>query len=123
MQLKIIEATNGPLNWGKFMVTRFDTEFGIPSIVGKSSSLLRSRGWSRTDIIVFDLETCEGAAFHPGGSARNDLNKHKIWVCPLFEPFLTWLYKQDLNDLNTLPAHVDLPKAPFAMQGYRRTGT
>jgi hypothetical protein len=73
-------------------------------------------------MIVFDLQTCERASFRPGGNAKYDLDKHKIWVCPLFEPFLCWLYKQQLDDFTALPGHIDLADAPFAMAGYRRNG-
>jgi hypothetical protein len=38
----------------------------------------------------------------------------------MFEPFLTWLYAQDLSDLQALPDYVELPDAPFALAGYRR---
>jgi hypothetical protein len=80
-------------------------------------------GWDSRHIIVFDLQTCEGAAFRPGGNAHYDLDKHQIWVRPLFEPFLEWLYKQpQLNDLTALPDCIDLADAPFAMAGYRRNG-
>ena len=71
---------------------------------------------------MLDLQTCEGAAFSPGGLVSADLNKHRVWVCPLYEPFLNWLYKQDTTDLSALPAHVDLPDAEFQMSGYRRPG-
>lgn len=71
---------------------------------------------------MLDLETGEGALFLPGGYASADLDKHKVWVCPLFEPFLAWLYKQDLQDLSKLPDLVDLPDAPFQWSGYRRSG-
>jgi len=123
MKLAFIEATNGPLNWGKFMVARFDDEFQIPSQVDPlCHSLLRGRGWCSRHVIVFDLETGEGAEFLPGGSVKYDLDKHQIWVCPLFEPFLKWLYKQDLTDLSKLPKTVNLPDAEFALSGYRRPG-
>src|SRR2546430_13258345 len=116
MKLTFIEATNGPQNWGKFMVARFDDEFQTPSQVDPlCRSLLRARGWSPRHLIVFDLETGEGAEFLPGGNAKYDVDKHKIWVCPLFEPFLKWLYKQDLTDLSALPKMIDLPDAEFAM--------
>lgn len=123
MITKFIEATNGPLNWGKFMVGRFDKEWSYKSVVDEDGpSLLWGRGWTPEHILVVDLQTGEGAMFMPRGFAPADLNKHKIWVCPLFEPFLTWLYVQDLSDLDKLPAHIDLPNAPFDMQGYRRQG-
>lgn len=126
MITRFIEATNGPQNWGKFMVGRFtDEEWQRRSVVSNYyqsgwPTLLSAVGWSKPHVLVLDLQTGEGAIVCPGGSAPADLNKHQIWVCPLFEPFLTWLYKQDLLDLEKLPAHVDLPDAPFAMQGYRR---
>lgn len=123
MLTKIIEATNGPKNWGKFLIARPDTEWERTSAVDNSTvPLLRARGWTRGHVWVLDLETGEGAYFRPGGSARADLTKHRIWVCPLYEPFLTWLYQQDLTDLAALPDHVDLPRAPFQLTGYRRPG-
>ncbi len=122
MQTKIIEATS-PGNWGKFMLGRFDTEWDHRGTVDPHEySFLRARGWDHRHLWVMDLQTGEGALFIPGGHARNDLNSHKIWVCPLFEPFLTWLYQQDLTDLDALPDLVELLHAPFAWSGYRRPG-
>jgi hypothetical protein len=121
MKTKIIEATNGPQNWGKFLVGEFDSEWEVSSMVSLGRSLLRSRGHHEQERLVLDLETGEGAIFSLGGMASADLAKHKIWVCPLFEPFLTWLYDQPV-DLNLLPAHIDLPDAPFSVDGYRRKG-
>lgn len=122
----IVEATNGPNNWGKFLVGRFDlNEQARRSAINAKSnvSLLQQIGWDvKNTILVLDLQTGEGAMFRPGGVAKTDLNKHPVWVCPMFEPFLGWLYKQDLSDLEKLPRHIDLPDAPFAMQGYRRRG-
>lgn len=118
MQTVFIEATNGPRNWGKFMVGVFDDDdWRVTSQVDPGHGLLAGRGWSRRHIFVMDLQTGEGAMFRPGGFASADLAKHRIWVCPLFEPFLEWLY---LQDLASLPSHVDLPDAPFAWAGYRR---
>lgn len=130
MKTKIIEATNGPQNWGKFMLGRFTDEWGYPSHVSlfgsnesaRGIALLRAVGWTEEHLLVLDLQTGEGAIFRHGGLARADLDKHRIWVCPLFQPFLVWLYKQDLSDLDALPNHIDLPDAPFALQGYRRPG-
>lgn len=127
MQTKIIEATNGPLNWGKFMLGRFDiAEWMTPSAVAIKSSfpLLTTIGMDPAMLWVFDLQTREGACFRPSHptNAEIDLDKHKIWVCPLFAPFLTWLYGQDLTDFDALPAVIDLVDAPFAMSGYRRPG-
>jgi hypothetical protein len=122
-----IEVTNGPRNWGKFAVCRFEyEEWGRPSQVeaelGVDRSLLRACGWGRDHVWVLDMQTGEGAYLRPGGSASADLMKHQVWVCPMFEPFLVWLYQQDLTDLKALPSLVDLPDAPFAFQGYRRPG-
>jgi len=121
MQTKFIEATNNEKNWGKFLVFRFDTEWEYKSaFTGKS--LLREVGWGADNIVVLDLQTREGAGFRPGGLASADLDKHKVWVCPMYEPFLSWLYRQDLTDLNKLPDSVNFPDAEFAMSGYRRKG-
>lgn len=129
MQTKFIEASgNGPSggNWGKFLVGRFEPEelarrSKLPEIPA-DGSLLGFTGWDPKMVWVLDLQTREGAAFRPGGDVAADLNKHAVWVCPLFEPFLGWLYQQDLTDLDALPGYVDLPDAEFAMAGYRRPG-
>lgn len=125
MQTKIVEATNG-FNWGKFMVGRFDEqEWRYRSLVSDSGMpLLREIGWGPGHLWVLDLQTGEGAYFRisPYGIAHSDLNKHKVWVCPMFEPFLQWLYGQDVADLAQLPAVVDLAGAESAIWGYRRPG-
>lgn len=130
----IIEVTQkSHLNYGKFMVARYDKEEwsyrarimdGQPGGKGRSVSLLASIGSHPDDVWVLDLQTNEGASFRPGGLAAADLDKHRVWVCPMFEPFLAWLYQQDLTDLNTLPAVVELPNqdAPAGWTGYRRRG-
>lgn len=121
MQTKFLEVTNNKRNWGKFLLIRFDSEWEQESAF-TGRSLLREVGWHPDNIIVFDLQTGEGARFLPGGLPSADLDKHKIWVCPMYEPFLAWLYKQDLTDLSKLPSELDLPDAEFAMSGYRRKG-
>jgi len=125
---KFIEATNaeggGGINWGKFVILRFDEgEWAVRAQID-GSGLVGGRGWSRKHLVVFDLQTGEGAMFLPGGSARADLAKHKIWVCPMFESFLVWLYRQPLDDLDALPSLVKFAEeeAPSAMAGYRRSG-
>jgi hypothetical protein len=126
MITKIVEATNGPRNWGKFLIGRFDSEWArrcaVPDI--EPVPLLAACGWSVQHVLVLDLQTGEGALFAPHGVANADLNqKHQIWVCPLFEPFLTWLYaftRGRASWFEDLPEHVDLPDAPFAMFGHRR---
>lgn len=132
MKTKFIEATQNKTtggNWGKFMLAYFDDEewarkCSIPSDdwLATPLPLLQSRGWTSRHLLVLDIETGEGALFLPGGYAKADLDKHKVWVCPMFEPFLTWLYTQDLSDLDALPSLVELPDAEFAVAGYRRNG-
>lgn len=129
MNTKFIEASQnadagGIVNWGKFMLGRFDQdEWERGSEVGDSDrSLLHQCGWVSSHLWVLDLQTGEGAYLSPGGSAHADLQKHAVWVCPMFEPFLEWLYTQDLSDLDALPALVNLPDAEFSMHGYRRPG-
>lgn len=125
MKTRIVEAIQpgGPANWGKFLVGRFDTEWHVRSAVDLDSErpLLATIGKGPATLFVMDLQTGEGALFRPGGYAKADLDKHKIWVCPMFEPFLEWLYKQDLTTLDDLPRLVEL-EAPFELRGYRRKG-
>jgi hypothetical protein len=124
MLVKMIEATNqeaGGMNWGKFMVCRFTDEWAYRSALVPEKSLLNQVGWSKDVLLVIDLQTGEGAIFRPKGVASADLHKHKVWVCPMFEPFLNWLYQQDLRDLERLPAMVQLD-ATSALYGYRRKG-
>lgn len=124
MKTKIIEVTNGPRNHGKFMVGEFDVdERCYESVVDPGRNLLRGVcGWGSGVLWVLDLQTGEGALFSHGGYAKADLDKHRVWVCPMFEPFLTWLYTQDIADIDELPEWVDLPDAPAAFHGYRRPG-
>lgn len=130
METKIVEAVNkiggGYGNWGKFLVGKFTDEWGrrraIPGAPDLAMPLLTQVGWTQDHFLVLDLQTGEGAVFRHGGLAEADLHKHRVWVCPLFEPFLAWLYGQDVSDLQALPDHVVLPGAPFEMRGYRRPG-
>lgn len=125
MITKFIEATNveaGGINWGKFMLARFDAEEWKRRSKVDDAIMLRARGWSPSDLLVMDLQTGEAAMFSPGGYAKADLDKHRVWVCPLFEPFLCWLYKQDLSDLAKLPDLVWIDDPRSALQGYRRPG-
>lgn len=126
MITKFIEATHGSTygggNWGKFMIARFEeSEWGYRSALA-GSTLLSGRGWDPRHILFLDLQTGEGTMLTPGGSAHADLEKHRVWVCPMAEPFLQWLYEQDVSDLEALPGLVELPDAPFAVAGYRRPG-
>ena len=137
MKTRIIEATNaeggGGINWGKFMVAQYDTNDWLTRSTvdaGRAlNSILAGRGWTQKHAWVLDLQTGEGACFLLGGSAEHDLNeKHRIWVCPLYLPFLRWLYKQskttDPHWLDKLPAVVRFTEdeAPSALAGYRRGG-
>lgn len=128
---KIIEVTNNNQNWGKFMVCRCDGREwsrkvmvpGGADEVTQNYPLLRVIGRGTDHIWVLDLQTGEGALFVPPGLASADLENHRIWVCPLFEPFLTWLYQQDLRDITALPDVLNLPDVPFEWSlGYRRPG-
>jgi hypothetical protein len=132
MITKFIEAKSDGGNWGKFMVARFTPqEWNQRSALlaehrgtawNDTPSLLSTVGWGRQHVLVMDLQTGEGAVFRPGGHAGSDLNKHAVWVCPLFEPFLEWLYKKDLTRLSDLPDLVDLKGAEFSYAGHRRPG-
>lgn len=146
MRTKIIETEHGEGrgNHGKFMLLRPDTEWERVSLLptlqqarprsdeeGQVQDRLRVPtpnllggvcGWGLRHLWVLDLQTGEGACFLPGGYAVADLDKHAVWVCPMFQPFLEWLYDQDLSDLDALPDVVQLPEAPFAFAGYRREG-
>lgn len=122
MKTTFVEACNvvagKPGNWGKFMLARFEPEEwdrpptapGVPPAL----PLLETVGWGGRHLLVLDLQTGEGALFRPGGLPSADLEKHALWVCPLFGPFLGWLYRQDLSDLDALPRYVELADADFA---------
>jgi hypothetical protein len=111
------------------LIGAFDDEWEYTSVID-GSQLISGRGWTRDHLLVLDLQTGEGSIFRPGGSAKADLDKHRVWVCPMFEPFLTWLYdrvRADPGQSNgllfaMLPQHIDLPDAEFEMSGYRRPG-
>lgn len=126
MKSQIVEVTNGEKNWGKFLVAHFDAkEIWHHSAVSPGRPLLQQIGYNLSlperMVWVLDLQTREGACFKIGGHAKADLDTHKIWVCPMFEPFLEWLYK-NYTGIDELPTHVDLPDAPFSLRGYRREG-
>lgn len=129
MILKFVE-TGGQGNWGKFAVGMFDNtewreEAKYPGCE-EVGSLLRWGCFVYPDLYwVLDLQTKEGAMFHVGyGLAVADLRKHQIWVCPMYETFLVWLYKFAAANPKTwwdiLPRTVDLPHTPFEFAGYRR---
>lgn len=139
MRTRIVEATNGPYNWGKFLVGTFDdAERSRKSVVDASSArpLLAQIGRPYRSVLVLDLQTGEGAVFDPpdwlaedtgpprdelaARYAKSQLEKHRIWVCPLYDPFLGWLFFQPFP-YDGLPEQVELD-APFSVYGYRRSG-
>jgi hypothetical protein len=126
VETTIVEATqsieHGP-NWGKFLVMRPDAEWGQHSHVDQArpvSVLALHR--TPEEIWVLDLATGEGACFRPGLHGSAQLERHRVRVCPLYEPFLQWLLAQDLTDLSALPPVVELPDAPAELFGHRRAG-
>ena len=130
MKTYLFEARQGPggiSNWGKFMVGVFDDEWSWRSGVDDGRALLQACGWWHPDHVwVMDLQTGEGCYVRPGGCAHADLEKHAVWVCPMFEPWLEWLYervrKTGIEGIGSLPRVVDLPDAEFAFAGHRRPG-
>lgn len=128
MRIKIVEVTQDKgagFNWGKMMIGEFTPEeWNTGSVIGDHRSLLAARGWGPNHRLVLDLETGEGALFSfPIGSASADLNKHRVWVCPMFEPLMEHLQAiRWSGDLDELPDVIELPDAPAAMAGYRRPG-
>lgn len=120
MDVHFVEATNGPQNWGKFAVCRFtDDEWKVLSQVD-GRPLLAGRGWSREHTLIVDLQTGEGA-FFPEWVHKSDLDKHAIWVCPMFEHALLKILAGDHDPMKTEPL-IDFPDAPFEYAGYRRGG-
>jgi hypothetical protein len=125
MKTQIIEAHGNGGNFGKFMVCQLDTdEWERKSVVDPDGrSLLASIGyWHRDWFWLLDLQTGEGVFVQPKGRASWQLDKHKVWVCPLFEPFMDWFISQEPTDVAELPIEVLLPDAPGALYGYRRAG-
>ena len=117
MKTRIIEVVHG-MCWAKFSVSQWtNDEFNQTSAVDSRRVLA---GHNRTDILVVDLFTSEGAIFSPGGFAPADVRKHGIWASPLFTSFLQWLYKQGKPlDLDALPNLVELAEATPSGGGER----
>lgn len=128
-----IEASNDA-NYGKFLLLRFDereakTRTRLPGY-RNSENIFTFAGHRKLNpdmTFVVDLQTGEGASFDLRGSAKADLEKHKIWVCPMYEFFLSWLYQQnahsEIKDITRLPRYVQLNTDYFAFAGYRRGET
>ncbi len=57
-----------------------------------------------------------GAIFRNGGGALADVKKNAIYFCPLFTDFLTWLYDQDLDQLDELPDKIEVPRGSAKWQ-------
>lgn len=137
MLTRFIEATNidhGGINWGKFLVAKFDSADWNVHAVEADGLLLEvlpgKESWNRdTSVIVFDLQTGEGARFDLRTEPAMQLDKHRVWVCPMFAPFLDWLFKEIQSrppglgrfDITTLPAVAKFA-APSALAGHRRQG-
>jgi hypothetical protein len=133
----IVEVTN-LFNWGKFLVAKFDSaEWEYRSRIerpkdmgGGFPRLLHSNGWDERSRWVLDLQTGEGALFLPkvNGCPFADLEKHSIWVCPLYSVFLEWFYAhpEHHDDVLTLPSLLELTDEKSmqasAMYGHRRPG-
>jgi hypothetical protein len=137
---RFVEAAQGArgMNHGKFLLARLTpgeqrTPTALPGYEDQHLPLMTFGGlrrFHREFTLVLDLQTGEGATFTLDGTADNatyDLERHKIWICPLYEPFLRWLYDQrqwarGAGNLSDVPAYVELPDAPGAFAGRRRPG-
>jgi hypothetical protein len=92
------------------------SEIHIESCPGRR--LLRMCGWSPICCGCWISRPAKGRASKLGGRGSVDLSesgKQQIWVCPMFEPFLEWFYRRDLNDSDKLPALVNLGDGPTAL--------
>lgn len=121
MDVKFVETTNGPQNWGKFAVLRFDDDDWKQKSAVDGRPLLAGRGWGRDHVMVVDLQTGEGAFFFAGGIHKSDLDKHAIWVCPMYEATLRHVCDGEHDPMKT-EDHLDFPDEPFEYAGYRRQG-
>lgn len=125
--------TYNDFNHGKFVLLRHGPEdlrrrSALPGY--ETTHILVGRKWDADGTFIADLQTGEGCVFYlECGSAavQYTLNqKHKIWVCPMYEPFVCWLadthpeLARGGGDITALPSVVELPDAPTAVAGYRR---
>lgn len=116
MKTKIIEATDG-VAYGKFLVGVFDTEWQRRSLVAEeageaSFSLLRQEGWGPEHTLVLDLSVPGNGgifAIRRDGYPAQDIAKHQLEICWLYERFLGWLYQQDISTLDLMPDLVHFP--------------
>jgi hypothetical protein len=130
MQTLIIEAHNG-MNYGKFLLATYGPEEWSREarVEPTGRKLLPSIGFGGEWVWVLDLQTREGAAFLLSGQVTllHQLEKHQVWVCPMYEFFLGWLldrYREDSAGVMALnlPDVVELDTKYFALAGYRRKG-
>ena len=111
-----IEASDGVAH-GKFMLGRLGGhELGLRSALPgfEEQRLLRVGGLRRLNdrsTLVVDLQTGNGAAFFISrGLWSADLQRTgPIHVCPMFRPFLKWLYEQKVPH-PPITAICDLPR-------------
>lgn len=152
MDTQFFEVVSDQGNWGKFMVGRFtDVEWARPSAVEAGRPLMAACGWgsgpvnrvenevgvetgtvdrpgSIEHVLIVDMQTGEGGMFIPGGLPRADLQKHGIWVCPMFELFLEGFYNRvKLVGLDAVFADpIKLfrvgPEIELRLQGHRHNG-
>lgn len=112
METKIIEATRDEGLLDQFLIGRFDDEWWRRGLVnGIQQSLLRQEGWGRDHLLVMSLtRPGNGSIFAVRKNAypRADMEKRRLEFSALMEPFLEWLYQQDLTDLQALPDVVEL---------------
>lgn len=120
MDIHFYEVTNGP-NWGKLAVGTFERhEWEYVSHVA-AEPLLARLGHGPSTRLFLDLATGEGALFDCSQGLLPQLARHKIWVCPMFEPGLTEFAKHDIHwDPDEWRPHVDV-QTLFQFEGFRRS--
>lgn len=128
---KFVEVSD-QMNWCKAMVRRFGeadravrsrVREGVPLLEAVDANRRLKTGEVGRKLLVVDLQTEEGAIFVPSpeGDPKADLERHAIWVCPLFLAFLRWLYAHP--DFEAIPALIELPNGDGVhFQGWRRPG-
>jgi hypothetical protein len=129
---KFLEVTN-KANWAKLQLLQWEpSDLARPSLVQKGKVLLNAVQVRRGDaadpltaVFVRDLQTQEGCEFYPSPEAdcKTQLDMHRVWVCPLFYPFVSWLFANYQGDVTSLPDLVELADSKKQeYQGYRRPG-
>lgn len=119
MRTKLVEATQSPaFNWGKFMLLQFDYDDAqYQSQISKHQRLLAAVGYQgdlKVWLWVLDLQTGEGAVFPVlnNGLLEYDIKEHQIRVCPMYKPFLEWLYANFNGNLEDIPSIVEVQGLP-----------